>query len=143
MKIKNLLALITVLVIAFTANAQDYNQKLLVKYSVSDLEKIKAENPQQLKFLNFYVEKGFKIMDMPEKYIETKELKKLDPETGEVIEDYVATVNDLINFNPLNYNCKHNYEKFTYYRVGNSGQLIRISSEKEIQRRLDLEKKNK
>ena len=114
--------------VSFSAFAQEFNSKLLVKYDASELTNLKQNAPHQLELLNYYVNDACYFVDMPDKPIEFHELQKIDPQTGEVNYDHVITSNDLIDFNPLEYNCEFNDMFSGYYKVGNTGKLLIIPS---------------
>ena len=136
------LILVVVCLVIFTGLsgfAQNHNPKLLVKYDVQDLTEMKQSPNSTYDFLDYYVDKGFHFVDMPEKTIEYEELKKVNPKTGEIIDDYVITDADLVNFNPLEWNCEIKVDKRGYYRAGNTGRFLIVYSLTPIENRVKNE----
>ena len=124
MKRANLLFVIVFVLGSFVINAQELNSKLMVKFDAETLENMKANNSMQYELLNYFVENGFYVIDMPEKPIEYIELKKINPLTGMIVNDYNVSLSDLTDFNPLEYNCMFEDYKNRYYKVGTTGKLI-------------------
>ncbi len=112
--------------------AQEFNQKLLVKYDEATLTELKKNNSVEFEYLNLYVTRACSFKDMPDKDIKYTELKRIDINTGEVIEDYEVSEDDINNFNPFLYNIKLDYDWNTYYKVGNTGKMLLIWAEKDI-----------
>ncbi len=120
MKRKNLFLLMMALFIAANVFSQDYNEKLLVKYSDEEIQNLKAENQNEFELLNYFVENGFRIIEMPEKPIDHKELIKIEDGSKEI------SSSDLAGFNPLEYeNCIYGSER-QYFKAGNTGKLVII-----------------
>ena len=112
--------------------AQEFNQKLLVKYDEATLTELKKNNSVEFEYLNLYVTRACSFKDMPDKDIKYTELKRIDINTGEVIEDYEVSEDDINNFNPFLYNIKLDYDWNTYYKVGKTGKMLLIWAEKDI-----------
>jgi len=112
--------------------SQNVNQKLLVKHDKMSLEKIQRENPVEYEYLNMYVTESCFFVEMPNKTIDYLELKKINVETGEVIEGYVITERDLENFNPYEWNVQPLPDRNSYYKAGNTGKLLIVSSDFDI-----------
>jgi hypothetical protein len=120
MKRKNLFLLMMALFIAANVFSQDYNEKLLVKYSDEEIQNLKAENQNEFELLNYFVENGFRIIEMPDKPIDHKELIKIEDGSKEI------SSSDLAGFNPLEYeNCIYGSER-QYFKAGNTGKLVII-----------------
>ncbi|HOK39252.1 MAG TPA: hypothetical protein P5538_10630 [Bacteroidales bacterium] len=112
--------------------AQEANSKLLSKYSQEELNQFKKDNLKEFYKLNYFVEKGCYIIEMPSKPIELIELKKINPKTGYVIPDYIITLEDLDDFNPLEYNIYRSSLKNNYFRAGDTGYVIVVQSDEDI-----------
>lgn len=121
--------------------SQEFNQNLLVKYDKQELESLKTNSKEYFELLNYYVTDGFYFIDMPDKPIDYKELKKIDSRTGEVDETYVITERDMENFNPLEYNCEYHAFKNSYYKLGNTGKLLIIPSKSDFNIAIDNKKR--
>lgn len=130
-KIKFLLVFILFFTSVITF-AQEFNQKLLVKYDESTLTELKKNNSVEFEYLNLYVTRACFFKDLPEKEIKYTELKKIDINTGEVIENYELSEEDINNFNPFLYNIKLDYDWNTYYKVGKTGKMLLVWAEKDI-----------
>lgn len=128
MNCKRILLLITAVLFVGSVFSQNYNEKLLVKYTDEELSQMQKENSAQLDVLDYFVTEGFNIVDMPDKPIEYMELAKVNPKTGQVDSDYQITMADLESFNPMKFNCMFDSGKSMYYKVGNTGKLIIVES---------------
>jgi hypothetical protein len=62
-----LFALVTVafVVTATAAIAQDYDKRLTAKYSKKELTEMSKNDAAKLTYLNFYLDNGYQIMDIP------------------------------------------------------------------------------
>ncbi|MEA3448364.1 MAG: hypothetical protein U9Q98_07955 [Bacteroidota bacterium] len=131
MKLKKLLLIPVALFMVSSAFSQDYNQNLLVKYSDEEIQNLKADSPNEFELLNYFVENGFHIIDMPDKPIDHKELVKIDGATKEI------TPSDLVGFNPLEYEgCIYGSER-QYFKAGNTGKLIIIPRTSQLRNQLE------
>ena len=131
----NKIKFILIFILFFTSVitfAQEFNQKLLVKYDEATLTELKKNNLVEFEYLNLYVTRACSFKDMPDKDIKYTELKKIDINTGEVIEDYELSEEDINNFNPFLYNIKLDYDWNTYYKVGKTGKMLLVWAEKDI-----------
>ena len=136
-----ILVLCLVIFTGLNGFAQNHNQKLLVKYDSQNLTEMKQSPNYNYDVLYYYVDKGYHFVDMPEKAIQYEELKKVNPQTGEIVEDYVITESDLVDFNPLEWNCEIKIDKRGYYKVGNTGQLLIVYPLPTIENRVENEKR--
>ncbi|MGC9332365.1 MAG: hypothetical protein ACP5DZ_10900 [Bacteroidales bacterium] len=131
MKLKKLLFIVVALFFVSSAFSQDYSQKLLVKYSDEEIQNMKANNPNEFELLNYFVENGFHIIDMPDKPIDYKELVKIDDATKEI------TDSDLVGFNPLEYEaCIYGSER-QYFKAGNTGKLVIIPKASQLRNQIE------
>jgi hypothetical protein len=113
---------------------------LLVKYDTETLNNIKSKNANEFELLCMFVDNACYFVDMPDKKIDFVELKKINPKTGLIIENYIITEKDLVNFNPLEYNCTLQGSS-SYYKVGTTGKLLIVPSDSDL--RNALENKNR
>ncbi|MDA3819211.1 MAG: hypothetical protein PF590_01870 [Candidatus Delongbacteria bacterium] len=131
MKRNKLLFIFAAMVMAISGFSQDYNEKLLVKYSGEEIQNLKAENPNEFEFLNYFVENGFRIIDMPDKPIDHKELIKIENESKQI------SSSDLVGFNPLEYkDCIYGSER-QYFKAGNTGKLIIIPKASQLRNQIE------
>lgn len=126
MKTKKIFFLVAFLLGFSYCFSQSIDGKLLVKYDSQNLQKMKVENPDDYDFLSYFVESAWYIADMPDKAIDTKELVRIDPITGEVSSNQVITDGDLDNFNPLEYDVETDASISNYYIAGNTGKIVII-----------------
>jgi len=133
--------LITAVLFVGSLFSQNYNEKLLVKYTDKELSQMQKENPTQLDVLDYFVTEGYTIVDMPDKPIEYIELAKVNPKTGQVDSDYQITMTDLESFNPFEFNCMFDSGKPMYYKVGNTGKLIIVESYFRLQNKAENKKR--
>jgi mRNA-degrading endonuclease RelE of RelBE toxin-antitoxin system len=115
-----------------TAYAQDCNEKLLVKFTQEEINAMQEKDVLEYEYWCMYVTTECYFVDMPDKPITYRELKKVDKTTGKVIENFVFTEDDFSNFNPLNYDIKPDQEWNTYYRAGNTGKLLIVISDTQM-----------
>jgi len=135
MNMKQLLLSVLVFVLGFTTYSQQADSKLCDVYSVSQLEHFRQVSPQSIDYMNFYVNNVVTIVDFPKgKQLETQQLFKKDPKTGELLTDEITSL-DLINFNPYLYNCKSASNKNTYYTIGSTKKLLVMYSVQEMARK--------
>ncbi|PLX00408.1 MAG: hypothetical protein C0594_15750 [Marinilabiliales bacterium] len=107
------------------------DSKLFVKYEPSYFNKYQHKNPEIIEYMNFYVNHSWKIINMPDKEVQSEELKKVDPKTGSLLDEQIV-VSDLDNFNIYLYNCKPDQEKRKYYTIGDTKKMLIIYSHNEI-----------
>lgn len=135
------LILALMLIVFSRAFAQELNEKLLVKYTESELVKMKQMSPDIYLTNSIRVteNKGYYFTEMPTKEVkQIKQLKKIDPNTGTELTTAITDL-DFINFNPLNYNCTPNFDENAYYQFGNTGKLLILFPEKHVKRLVDME----
>lgn len=121
-----------VLVASSQITTPEVNPKLLSKYSAEQLNQIKTDNPEELDYLNFYVDNSFVLMDFPvDKPIPYQQLYKKDIQTGEYIE--ITSVDQIEeNFNPYLYKCDTYKDKPLFYRIGQTNKMIKMRPESEL-----------
>ncbi|MBN2683088.1 MAG: hypothetical protein JXR58_11310 [Bacteroidales bacterium] len=143
MKRQQFFVLVLAMVIPFLTIAQDgkkVNPKLKTKYSQEYLDKMLADNPDRMEFLNFYTDNTCYIVDMPSKPIDFIELEKLNSEPG--MEKNIEA-KDLVNFNMYNFNIVPSLKDTKYYKAGNTGKLIIVRPENDVNRMYENSKRTK
>ena len=103
---KNTLLIFMLVMSSFTLIAQNnkVDKRLLSKYSIEELNKIKSEDPKEFKFLNFCIENAFYIAEIPQEKIKANPTK-----FGEIS----IKNSSKINFYKLNVDLKENeYQSF-------------------------------
>jgi hypothetical protein len=135
MRLTKILLLTIAIFFASFSKAQMPDSKLSAVYTPEEINHFKQAMPDVIKFNNFYVNNAAYITEAPKgKAIKTIELHKINPKTGEILSDAIQMI-DLIDFNPYLFNCKSQFDKNTYYSIGNTGKILVMRSTKEIQRR--------
>lgn len=61
---------------------------------------------------------------MPDKAINYVDLERVDHATGQLTGDKNISLDDLQNFNPLDYNVTFDQKSNTFYKAGNTGKLV-------------------
>ncbi|HPX76152.1 MAG TPA: hypothetical protein PLW77_06175 [Bacteroidales bacterium] len=117
----------------FFCNAQEVNQKLLVKFDANELKEMKKTNLENLNFLEYYVSDALYFVPVPDKPVNYKELVRINPKTKEISENQIITKDDLDNFNPLEYDISYEPDRYTYYLAGNTGMLLVVPSQRDLQ----------
>ena len=79
----------------FFCNAQEVNQKLLVKFDANELKEMKKTNLENLNFLEYYVSDALYFVPVPDKHVNYKELVRINPKTKEISENQIITKDDL------------------------------------------------
>lgn len=126
-----LIVLTSILMTSLTVFGQFVDPRLQEKYSESEIVSISNNYPNELKYLNWYLDNSFVIIDLSaEKCEYLPYLKHFDPLTKTVGEN----VSDIAigNFNVLLFSYERKYDKPTTYRIGDSGKAIVFFSEKDL-----------
>jgi len=111
--------------------APDADTRLYARYTTEYIDNLKLNNPQQLEYLNWYLDNSYEIVFASlEKCQQMPFLKSFNPETKEVV-DNVSEI-DEGNFNVLLYDYERKFDKKTYYRIGNTGYAIVFESYKKL-----------
>jgi hypothetical protein len=126
-----LLVLALILIASLTVFGQFVDPRLQVKYSENEIQSISYNHPNELNYLNWYLDNSFVIIDMSvEKCEYLPYLKHYDPSTKTVGEN-VSEISEE-NFNVLLFSYERKYDKSSTYRIGNSGKAIVFLSEKDL-----------
>jgi hypothetical protein len=128
---------LSVVLSATAFSQQTIDSRLLAKYDQASLQKMQQDSPDQLDFLNYYVEHAGYLVDMPQKPIQYTDLVRLSDNSKAI------TSAELINFNPYLYNCKNLQDKNSYYKVGNTGKLLIMVAMKNLQNQYNNYKRMK
>ncbi len=107
------------------------DSRLDAVYSEEYLNDLVENNPQHLKYLNWYLDNSYNIIYVGlEKSQQMPYLKHLDP-VNKIIGDNVENI-DQENFNVFMYQFERKYDKKSYYRIGNTGNAIVFDSDLKI-----------
>ncbi len=111
--------------------AQTADTRLRVIYSEEYLTETAQNNPNELKYLNWYLDNSYSIVEIgAEKCASMPFLRSFDPATksiGENVENL-----DVENLNILLYSFERQYNKQTCYRIGDTGYAIIFESYKKL-----------
>jgi len=118
---------------AFSQSDIEFDEKLLFRYTVEEIESMESTNPARLDYLNYYVNNAFYFIE----YSNIPEQKASNiPDVLNFIslpENYVLTeaiTKD--NFNILMYAVEFKENTRGEYRLGGSNDLLIIRSKNEI-----------
>lgn len=102
---------------AFTAtiSAQDFDARLLVKYSKAELTDMKANNPEQYNFISDCLDHGFYIANSGGKAL-SKEVR------GEI------DIADMDNINFFEFNLEPEENRYLYYKIKGQDKLLVVRS---------------
>jgi hypothetical protein len=126
-----LLLLLFVAICYSTLVAQTVDPRLYSVFSEEYLEDITVNNPNELKYLNWYLDNSYRIIEVgAEKCSSMQPLLSYDPITKTIGEEVSSF--DEENFNVYMYNVEIQYAKNTYYRIGNTGFAIEFESLKKL-----------
>jgi hypothetical protein len=115
----------------FSQSTATADSRLSVLYSAEYLNELSASNPQELQYLNWYLDNSYTIVEMgTEKCATLPYLKLFDPATKTIGEN--AENIDVENFNILLYSFERQYDKKSYYRIGDTGYAIILESYKNL-----------
>lgn len=103
------------------------DSRLNAVYNQNYLDNLLLDNSNQLKYLNWYLDNSYKIVEVGlEKSEQMPYLVNYDPLTKTT----GTSVNhiDEETFNIFLYNCENKYDQKTYYRIGNTGYAVEVES---------------
>lgn len=127
---KKLVILFVLFVLTTTAllsQTQYVDIRLSSVYSEEYLNNLQIDNPQKIEYLNWLLDNSYSIVDVDtEKLEHMSYLKHFDP-VNKILGDNVETLNQE-NINILMYSFQREYDRQSYYRIGNSGQVIVFES---------------
>jgi hypothetical protein len=104
----------------FAQKSINADTRLTAVYSQEFLDNLLAENPDQLRYLNWYLDNSYRIIQPGiEKCSFMQPLVSLDPLTKTVGTE-VSSI-DEESFNVFMYSVELQYDKKAYYRIGNTG----------------------
>ncbi len=142
MRINKLLVLIGAVLLSIYSYGQQADSKLSVLYTPAEISHFKQNNPDVLEFYNYYVNNATYFTEIPKgKTLKTIPLKKVNPKTGEVLQDAIQMI-DLDDFNPYLFNCKSQNNVNTFYSIQASNKILVMRSTIEIQKMFNRSKNN-
>ena len=105
----------------------EFDSRLLVKYSVEELNKIEKENPSEIRFLTYCLNNAFYISEFPTGKEGSKQLQKING------------IKDLnkINFFSLEIELK---DQLQYFLLENEGKLLVVEAKNVLRHKFKSEK---
>ncbi len=107
------------------------DSRLSAVYSADYLNNLSVNNQKELQYLNWYLDNSYRIVEAgADKCSAMPYLEMIDPAT-KIITGNAESV-DEGNFNILLYSFERQYDKKTYYRIGDTGYAIVFESYKKL-----------
>ena len=105
----------------------EFDSRLLVKYSIEELNKMEVESPDELAFLNYCLDNAFYISEFPKGKEGSKQLQKING------------IKDLnkINFFSLEIELK---DQLQYFLLENEGKLLVVEAKNVLRHKFKSEK---
>lgn len=119
---KKTLFIITFVLFAFFANAQNnsFDQRLLSKFSKTEMEEMQIKNPIAFSYWNFYVANAYQVMDLPKGKADAHEIKG------------IVKIKDFNNINIFDLHYIPLEKDFQYCNIEGTNKLLVIISEEQI-----------
>lgn len=106
-------------------------------YSEEYLQDLSANNPEKLEYMNWYLDNSYSIVDAGlEKCQQMEYLKHFDP-INKIVGDNVEDI-DEVSFNIYKFHFERQYDKKSYYRIGNSGKALVLDSYKSLAKKFNI-----
>jgi hypothetical protein len=123
--------LLTVFSGAFAQKSISPDIRLTAVYSQEFLDNLLVENPDQLRYLNWYLDNSYRIIEAGvDKCALMQPLVSFNPLT-KTEGDAVSSI-DEESFNVYLYSVELQYDKKTYYRIGSTGFAVEFESLKKL-----------
>jgi hypothetical protein len=117
--------------------AQSIDPRLQTVFSEEYLQDIAVNHPNELRYLNWYLDNSFTIIEvLPEKTGGLTPLKYIDSETKAIC-GTVESFN-VENINIYQYSFERKYDCATTYLIGSTGYAIVFDSEKKLAENYNL-----
>ena len=125
------IATLFLLSITYTVNSQtnNYDTRLLSKFSDKELSEMKVNAPATLNYWNFYVANAYQIMDLAAEKALSHEIKG------------TLKIVDLNNINVFELNKLPLAKDYQYYKIENTNKLLVIISEEQIKAKFNKSSK--
>jgi hypothetical protein len=107
-----------------SAQTSEFDQRLLDKFSIQELDEMKNNAPDQFNSINYVLDNGYYFVDVPK----SKDIKARL--AGEVV------IADINNFNFLLLNINFLDNDYQYFKVKNFDKLLVVKSNNHIQEEL-------
>lgn len=112
------------------------DQRIFSRYTNEKVQQWQNNEPQKVCYLNYELENGYKIAEVPEgKPINQEPLVRFNYKTKEM-GDIVQEVN-LQNFNLYEYYYERDDKKRKFYAIGNTGYILIITPNNQLLRKFN------
>lgn len=124
---KNIILVFTLVLFSFGAFAQsnEFDKRLLVKYTIEELSEIKNENPVQFKYLNYCLDKAWYLSPLPK-----EKMKDKNSRIGNI------SIKDINNINFYELNIEIVKDDYQFFAIDGTDQMLVIRSEDHIKKEL-------
>lgn len=113
------------------------DSRLDAAYSEDYINDLIENNPEQIRYLNWYLDNSYTIVYAGlDKCEQMPYLKHFDP-VNKILGDNVDDI-DEGSFNIFMYQFERDFDKQVHYRIGNTGKAIVFDSHKKIARNFNL-----
>lgn len=115
----------------FAQDIVEPDSRMLARYSESRVSELIQENPARIDWMNFELENGYEIIPMDEAKVQDLPFLytlNLDEKTNGVMVQEISEQ----SFNLYLYNFKRDQDKDSYYRIGYTGQVLKIQSKRKL-----------
>ncbi len=130
------LAFLIVASSGFAQNTVIPDERLSVRFSSEQIQEWVDNYPPKIELLNFELQNGFEIVELSDGKIQNlPALHFINYQTksqGELVEAI-----DYVNFNLFLYQYERKQKADTYYRIGNTNQILKIISSQKLVKRFN------
>jgi len=130
-KITLLFSLLCLFTLIAGAQSIHVDSRLDAVYSEDYIDNLVENNPQKVKYLNWCLDNSYTIVYAGvDKCEQMPYLKHFDP-VNKIVGENVENI-DETNFNIFMYQFERQFDKKTYYRIGNTGKAIIFESNSKL-----------
>ena len=115
----------------FAQDIVEPDSRMLARYSESRVSELIQENPARIDWMNFELENGYEIIQMDEAKVQDLPFLftlNLDDKADGVMVQEISEQ----SFNLYLYNFKRDQNNDNYYRIGYTGQVLKIQSKRTL-----------
>lgn len=115
----------------FSQDQLQADSRILTRYSQDYIDRNLELAPDGIRYMNFFLDNGYYITEMPGKYEDAKYLYEINSETHEVESEPVVDFDfDNVNIYKYKYELGRTYNMI--YRIGDTGKVIVFYSMNEM-----------
>ncbi len=115
----------------FAQDIVEPDSRMFARYSESRVSELIQENPARIDWMNFELENGYEIIQMDEAKVQDLPFLytlNLEEKADGVMVQEISEQ----SFNLYLYNFKRDQDKDNYYRIGYTGQVLKIQSKRTL-----------